>query len=51
MNTSAKVIEVNNWWRISYKSAFWGGLGIGCLGLLGYVISLVLGKRKAGEKQ
>ena len=51
VNTSAKVIEVNNWWRISYKSAFWGGLGIGCLGLLGYVISLVLGKRKAGEKQ
>ena len=51
VNTAAKVIEVNNWWRISYKSATWGGLGLLCLGVLGYAASLFLSKRKTGEKQ
>lgn len=50
VNTSAHVIEVNNWWRMSYKGAVYGGFGLGCLSLLGYAITVILTKRKGGKQ-
>ncbi len=50
VNTSAKMVEVNNWWRICYKAAFYGGMALACLGLLGYVIRLIHTNRKDGKR-
>ena len=37
VNTSAKMVEVSNWWRVSYRTAKIGGFAAACAGLLGYV--------------
>ena len=37
VNTSAKMVEVSNWWRVSYRTAKIGGFVAACAGLLGYV--------------
>lgn len=53
VNTSAKVVEVSNWWRMSYRIAKYGGFALCCLGLLGYVVALGYSarmKRKEGQK-
>ncbi len=50
VNTSVVMHEVNNWWRISYKSAVYGGFGISCIALLGYLVTLANTKRKAVER-
>lgn len=51
VNTSTRVVEVNNWWRLSYKGCFYGSTGLGCLAVLCYVITLFGTRRKDGKKQ
>ena len=50
VNTSARVVEVNNWWRVSYKAATYGGGAVACLALLGYIAAWINSKRKEGDK-
>lgn len=51
VNTTTKVIEVNNWWRMSYKGCYFGGMAIACLAGLLYVISVIRSGRKEGMKK
>lgn len=50
VSTSAKLVEVNNWWRLTYKGLTYGGAGLGGLSVLGYLVSLITSKRKGGKK-
>ncbi len=47
VNSSSHKVEVNVWWRVAYKSIFYGSIALTALCALGYVISCTkTGKNK-----
>ena len=51
VNTSAKMVEVSNWWRVSYQTAKIGGFAAACVGLLGYLAVLCIGARTKKKEE
>lgn len=50
INSSSHKVEVNVWWRVAYKSVYYGAIALTALCSLGYVITCIKtsGKKKEG---